>query len=72
MPCLSQGHIEGKVMVAGDDGSAGTEILPGANVVWAGTTTGTSANAAGYFTLKRAGDTTFSWPALSAITVIPS
>jgi outer membrane receptor for ferrienterochelin and colicin len=50
---FSQGHIEGKVMVAGDDGSAGTEILPGANVFWAGTTTGTSANAAGYFTLKR-------------------
>ena len=50
----SQGHLEGKILVAGEDGSGDTEILPGANVVWAGTTTGTSANAAGYFTLKRA------------------
>ena len=50
---FSQGHIEGKVMVADMDGSGDTVILPGANIFWAGTTTGTSANAAGYFTLKR-------------------
>ncbi|NLE33725.1 MAG: carboxypeptidase-like regulatory domain-containing protein, partial [Bacteroidales bacterium] len=48
-----QGRIEGKVMVAGADGASDGDILPGASVVWAGTTTGTSANTAGYFTLRR-------------------
>ena len=50
---MAQGRIEGKVMVAGDQGATGSETLPGANVVWAGTTTGASANAAGYFTLRK-------------------
>jgi outer membrane receptor protein involved in Fe transport len=48
-----QGRIEGKVMVAGADRASDGDILPGASIVWAGTTTGTSANTAGYFTLRR-------------------
>ncbi len=50
---LGQGKIEGKVMIAGGGGSPDSISLPGANVVWAGTATGTSTNPAGYFTLKK-------------------
>jgi outer membrane receptor for ferrienterochelin and colicin len=45
-----QKFIEGKIIDAHDNDEMG---LPGANVIWAGTTTGTSTNAAGYFKLKR-------------------
>lgn len=45
---LAQRNFEGKVM----DEETG-EGLPGANIYWAGTTKGTSTNAAGYFELKR-------------------
>ncbi|MDX9929904.1 MAG: carboxypeptidase-like regulatory domain-containing protein, partial [Bacteroidales bacterium] len=44
----AQGRIEGKVLDS--DGATG---LPGASVYWAGTTTGTTTNAAGYFELRR-------------------
>jgi outer membrane receptor for ferrienterochelin and colicins len=50
---LGQGKIEGKVMIAGGDGAPDMASLPGANVVWAGTATGASTNAAGYFTLRK-------------------
>ena len=50
---VAQGRLEGKVMVAGNDDAPDGEGLPGANVVWAGTTVGASANAAGYFTIKK-------------------
>ena len=50
---LGQGKIEGKVMIEGGEGAPDMAALPGANVVWAGTATGTATNAAGYFTLKR-------------------
>ncbi len=50
---LGQGKIEGKVMIAGGDGAADTASLPGANVIWAGTATGTSTNTAGYFSLRK-------------------
>jgi outer membrane receptor for ferrienterochelin and colicin len=46
----AQGKLEGKVFDISDKDHYG---LPGANVFWAGTTTGTSTNAAGYFSLKR-------------------
>jgi outer membrane cobalamin receptor len=49
-----QNTIEGKVSDAGDKDETG---LPGASVIWMGTTTGTSTNAAGYFKLKRSRDT---------------
>ena len=45
-----QNKVEGKIFDAADKDEAG---LPGANVVWAGTTTGTVTNAAGYFNIKR-------------------
>jgi len=45
-----QNIIEGKVIDAGDKDETG---LAGASVIWAGTTSGTSTNAAGYFKLKR-------------------
>ena len=45
-----QKSIEGKIIDALDKDELG---LPGANIIWAGTTTGTSTNAAGYFKLKR-------------------
>lgn len=45
-----QNAIEGKVFDASDNDESG---LPGASVIWSGTTTGTSTNAAGYFKLKR-------------------
>ena len=45
-----QKSIEGKIIDAIDKDEMG---LPGANIIWAGTTTGTSTNAAGYFKLKR-------------------
>ncbi len=51
---LAQGRIEGKVMIAGGGGGSPDSIaLPGANVVWAGTATGASTNAAGYFSLRK-------------------
>src|SRR5690606_15355435 len=50
---LAQNHVEGKVIIAGMDGPSGGAGLPGANVVWAGSSIGTSTNTAGYFTLRR-------------------
>lgn len=44
----AQGRLEGKILDS--DGATG---LPGASVYWAGTTTGTSTNAAGYFELRK-------------------
>ncbi len=49
-----QGRIEGKIIDSGDREEAG---LPGANLVWAGTSTGTSTNAAGFFNLRRTRET---------------
>lgn len=46
----AQKSLEGKIFDASDKDEIG---LPGANVIWAGTTTGTSTNVAGYFKLKR-------------------
>ena len=43
-----QGRLEGKILDS--DGITG---LPGASVYWAGTTSGTSTNAAGYFELRK-------------------
>lgn len=45
---MAQGQLEGKILDT--DGETG---LPGASVYWAGTTTGTSTNAAGYFGLRK-------------------
>lgn len=45
-----QKAIEGKITDASDKDELG---LPGASVFWAGTTTGTTTNPAGYFKLKR-------------------
>ncbi|HUX96844.1 MAG TPA: TonB-dependent receptor [Bacteroidales bacterium] len=45
-----QGSVEGKVFDTGDKEETG---LPGASVIWAGTISGTSTNAAGYFKLRR-------------------
>lgn len=50
----AQGSIEGKVTDAGDKTDAG---LAGASIIWAGTTSGTSTNAAGYFKLRRSRET---------------
>lgn len=50
---FAQKHLEGKVMIAGIEGVPGGEALPGANIVWAGTSSGTSSNTAGYFTIRR-------------------
>lgn len=52
LPVLSAGQarLEGKIFDAEDKDELG---LPGANVMWAGTTTGTTTNVAGYFSLKR-------------------
>lgn len=50
---LGQGKIEGKVMIPGGGGAADTVGLPGANLIWAGTATGTSTNTAGYFSLRK-------------------
>ncbi len=52
-PGIAQGNLEGKVLVKGIDGASDGEALPGANLVWAGTTAGTSTNTAGYFTIKK-------------------
>lgn len=49
-----QNAIEGKVFDASDKDESG---LPGASVIWLGTTTGTSTNAAGYFKLRRSRET---------------
>lgn len=53
LSAIAQKHVEGKVITAGVDGASGGEGLPGANVVWAGSSIGTSTNTAGYFTLRR-------------------
>ena len=45
-----QGRLEGKIIDSSDPHETG---LAGANLVWAGTTTGTSTNAAGYFSIRR-------------------
>ena len=50
---IAQGRLEGKVLVKGIDSASDGEALPGANLVWAGTATGTSTNTAGYFTIKK-------------------
>lgn len=47
---LAQGKIEGKIFDASDSDETG---LPGASIYWAGTTSGTYTNAAGYFELKK-------------------
>ncbi|MBE0675118.1 MAG: TonB-dependent receptor, partial [Bacteroidales bacterium] len=44
----AQGRLEGKILDS--DGETG---LPGANIYWAGTTTGSSTNLAGYFEIKK-------------------
>ncbi len=49
----AQGKIEGKVFITDGPGSSDTISLPGANIMWASTTTGTATNTAGYFSLKR-------------------
>ncbi|HBQ82474.1 MAG: hypothetical protein A2X05_05085 [Bacteroidetes bacterium GWE2_41_25] len=49
-----QNSIEGKVFDPEDKDETG---LPGASIIWAGTVTGTSTNAAGYFKLKRSRET---------------
>ena len=48
-----QGKIEGKVMISGGGGVSDSIALPGANIIWAGTATGTSTNPAGYFSLRK-------------------
>lgn len=50
LPLSGQKAIEGKIIDAFDKEELG---LPGASVIWAGTTIGTSTNAAGYFKVKR-------------------
>lgn len=52
VPLLSQaqGKLEGKIIDALSKDDFG---LPGANVMWEGTTTGATANSAGYFNIKR-------------------
>lgn len=45
-----QNKIEGKIFDADDKDELG---MAGANVVWAGTTTGTTTNVAGYFSIRR-------------------
>lgn len=45
-----QSKLEGKIFDTADKDELG---FPGANVVWAGTTVGTTTNAAGYFSIKR-------------------
>jgi len=49
-PGSAQHKLEGKIFDSADKDELG---LPGANVIWSGTTTGTTTNAAGYFSLKR-------------------
>ncbi len=49
----AQGRLEGKVMIAGQDNTDSDDSLPGASLIWAGTTVGTSSNAAGFFSLRR-------------------
>ena len=46
----AQGKLEGKIFDSTDNDQTG---LPGANVFWAGTSTGTSTNSAGYFVIKK-------------------
>ena len=47
---FGQSKLEGKISDAADKDELG---LPGANVVWAGTTIGATTNNAGYFNIKR-------------------
>lgn len=49
----AQGSLEGKVLVKGIEGASDGEALPGASLLWAGTSAGTSTNTAGYFTIKK-------------------
>ncbi len=49
-----QKKLEGKIFDTADKDESG---LPGANLVWAGTTVGTTTNAAGYFSIKRVKET---------------
>jgi hypothetical protein len=49
-----QGRLEGKITDAADKDELG---LPGANIVWAGTNVGASANSAGFFTIRRVRET---------------
>src|SRR4030042_6484247 len=55
VPLLVRGQdkLEGKISDAADKDEMG---LPGANVMWAGTTVGATTNAAGYFSIKRVKD----------------
>ncbi len=50
MSIYGQSQLEGKVSDAADKDELG---LPGANVVWAGTTIGATTNNAGYFKIRR-------------------
>ena len=50
---FAQGTVEGKVLIAGGPGEADTVALPGANIIWAGTSSGTATNNAGYFTIRK-------------------
>ncbi len=54
VPLSGQGKLEGKIIDADDKDESG---LAGANLVWAGTTTGTSTNPAGYFNIRRVKET---------------
>jgi outer membrane receptor for ferrienterochelin and colicin len=49
-----QGRLEGKITDAADPDELG---MAGANVVWAGTTVGTTTNVAGYFSIRRVRET---------------
>lgn len=49
-----QGKLEGKIIDAADRDELG---MAGANVVWSGTTVGTTTNAAGYFSIRRVRET---------------
>ncbi|MBN1107268.1 MAG: TonB-dependent receptor [Bacteroidales bacterium] len=52
IPLISPGQkkLEGKIFDSSDNDELG---LPGANVVWAGTTVGTTTNVAGWFSIRR-------------------
>jgi len=50
MPLSGQKTLEGKIIDSSDKDELG---MPGASIVWAGTTTGTTTNAAGYFKIKK-------------------
>lgn len=50
MPLSGQKTLEGKIIDTSDKDELG---MPGASIVWAGTTTGTTTNVAGYFKIKK-------------------